>query len=406
MKLLSLALSGLICLSAAPAGAGQQMRFDDVVRNLRNPDPRTRLAAVRLLRDAKYPEAITPMAPLVVDPMDDVQLEAIAAELSFFLDQDVRTKKMVGFVIEKRVSGIAPAAFDLGPLAVWPRPVPRELLDALLQAVDDENAQVRLEAIYAFGIVARAPLSPEQQARVIKALDHYDPAIRSGAARVIERQRFPGMGDALIKSVNDSHPEVRYAAMRALGAVHEERALAALTEQLAYYKKGEGAWSALDGLAHLAAAASVPAFKERLTDKDPFIRRAAVEGLGRSADVSALDTIERMVTTDDSAMVRLASAFALQKLRGNYIGRIVDLMSSTKVIPQAEAYLVELGPGVVSAIGPRMHDADPDIREALANVLGAVGDGSVLPALEAASKDPDASVAAAAKRAIARLGAS
>ena len=113
-----------------------------------------------------------------------------------------------------------------------------------------------------------------------------------------------------------------------------------------------------------------------------------------------------MVTTDDSAMVRLASAFALQKLRGNYVGRIVDLMTSPKVIPQAEEYLVEIGPGVVSTIVPRLQDTNPDVREALANVLGAVGDASVLTALDAASKDADASVAAAAKRAIARLGAS
>ena len=54
-------------LTASTIASAQQMRFDDVVRNLRNPDPRTRLTAVRLLRDAKYPEAIAPMAPLVVD---------------------------------------------------------------------------------------------------------------------------------------------------------------------------------------------------------------------------------------------------------------------------------------------------------------------------------------------------
>src|SRR5690348_8520782 len=107
-----------VLAASAALSAGQQMRFEDVVRNLRNPDPKTRLAAVRLLRDAKYPEAIGPMAPLVVDPMDDVQIEAIAAELGFFLDQDVRTRKMVGFIIEKRVSGIAPSAFDMGPFAV------------------------------------------------------------------------------------------------------------------------------------------------------------------------------------------------------------------------------------------------------------------------------------------------
>src|SRR6478609_6591595 len=188
----SLKVAALVLTASTLASAQQPMRFDDVVRNLRNPDAKTRLAAVRLLRDAKYPEAIAPLAPLVVDPMDDIQIEAILAELSFFLDQDVRTKKMIGFVIEKRMSGIAPAAFDLGPLAVWPRPVPRELLDALLQAVDDDNPKVRLEAIYAFGVVARPPLAAEQQAKLLKALDHYDAAVRSGAARVIARHKFEG----------------------------------------------------------------------------------------------------------------------------------------------------------------------------------------------------------------------
>ena len=51
-----------------------------------------------------------------------------------------------------------------------------------------------------------------------------------------------------------------------------------MTEQLAFYKKGEGAWSALDALARLAQPSSIPLFKERLTDKDPKMRRAAAEG--------------------------------------------------------------------------------------------------------------------------------
>src|SRR3954462_5228398 len=84
---------------AGPATA-QQLRFDDVVRNLRNPDPKARLSAVRLLRDAKYPEAIAPMATLVVDPVDDIQLETIATELQFFLAEGVKGRRMVGFVIE------------------------------------------------------------------------------------------------------------------------------------------------------------------------------------------------------------------------------------------------------------------------------------------------------------------
>ncbi|MEO6239306.1 MAG: HEAT repeat domain-containing protein [Vicinamibacterales bacterium] len=381
----------------------QQLRFDDVVRNLRNPDPKMRLSAVRLLRDAKYPEAVVPMAPLVLDPIDDVQLEAIAAELSFFLEQDVKSKKMVGFVLEKRKSVIAAAAFDFGPLAVWPRPVPAELVTALLQAVDDENAKVRLEAIYATGVIARGPLSAAQMPLLLKALDHYDPAVRTAAARVIGRLKAAGAADALLKAVNDSQADVRYAAMRALGAVGDARATTALTEQLAFYKKGEGAWSALEALARLASPASTPLFKERLQDKDPFIRRAASEGLGRAGDTESIELLEGNVTSDDSAMVRLAAAFALHKLGRNYAGRIVDLMTSSKVRAQAQDYLIELGPATAPTILPRIQDADNDLREALIDVLGVVGDASHVAALQAVSSDGDASVAAAAKRAIARL---
>jgi HEAT repeat protein len=396
----------LLALLFATAASGQtQLRFDDVVRNLRNPDPKTRLAAIRLLRDAKYPEAVGPMAPLVLDPIDDIQLEAIAAELGFFLDQDVRTKKMVAFVVEKRTSGIAAAAFDLGPLAVWPRPAPPELVTSLLQAVDDENPKVRQEAIYAFGILARPPLDPEQHARLVKTLDHYDPAIRSAGARVIARQKFPNTGDALTRAVNDSNAEVRFAAMRALGAIREERAVTALSEQLAFYKKGEGAWSALDALAHIASPASVPLFKERLNDKDAYLRRSAAEGAGRTGDTESIEILERMVTTDETAMVRVASAFALQRLGRNYAARIVDAMGNAKVLQQAQEYLVELGPPVTSTLTPRLKEPDAGIREAVADVLGAIGDASTLTELEAAAQDADASVAGAAKRAIARIKA-
>ena len=390
-------------LLVASAASSQQLRFDDVIRNLRNPDPKARLDAIRLLREAKYPEAIAPLAPLVLDELDDVQLEAIAAELAFFLDQDVKTKKMIGFVVEKRTSAIAAAAFDLGPLVVWPRAVPADLVTSLLQAVDDESAKVRLEAIYAAGVIARAPLTAAQGQRLTKALDHYDPAVRAAAARVIGRLKLTEAGDALIKADNDSQAGVRHAAMRALGAIREARAVNALSEQFAFYKKGEGAWSALEALAQIGAPASVPLFKERLGDKDPYIRRAATEGLGRAGDVASIEVLEQNIGTDDSAMVRLATAFALHKLGRNYAARIVDLMNSSKVLAQGQEYLVELGPAMMPMLLPRVQDPDPALREALADVLGAIGDHSAVPALEAAAKDGSVAVAAAAKRALARL---
>jgi HEAT repeat protein len=397
-----------LALATAASAQQPQLRFDDVVRNLRNPDPKAREAAIRLLREAKYPEAITPMAALVLDPVDDIQLQAIDAELSFFLpDQDVKSKKMIGHVIEQRKSAIALAAFELGPLAVWPRPAPPELVTALLQAIDDENAKVRLEAIYAVGVVATPPLTTldkDQTQRLIKGLDHFDPAVRTGAALVIARLKVTDAGDALIKAVNDSQTDVRYAAMRALGAIHDESAVKALTEQFAFYRKGEGAWAALDALARIGAGSTLPLFKERLADKDPYIRRAAAEGVGRAGDQSSLDTLEKMAGTDESAMVRMAAAFALQKLGRNYAGRLTDLMTSPKAVDQGVEYLVEIGPSVTPMLLARLQEQDADLREAVADVLGAVGGPAAVPALQAAAaKDPKGEPGRAAKRAVARI---
>ena len=89
-------------------------------------------------------------------------------------------------------------AFEAGPLAVWPKAAPPELIDALLTAVDDDNKKVRLEAMYTLGVVASASgaaLPEPAAARLIKALDHYDPAIRTAAARVVGRLQVKSASD-------------------------------------------------------------------------------------------------------------------------------------------------------------------------------------------------------------------
>jgi HEAT repeat protein len=398
-------LCGVLVLGCATSTTAQQARFDDVIRNLRNPDPKMRLAAVQLLRESKIPEAIGPMAALVNDPVDQVQLEAIAAELSFFLVQDVPAKKRVGFFVEVRNPGRAPVAFEMGPLAVWPRTVPPELVDGLLKAVDDDNAKVRSEAIYAFGTIARPPLPDAAVASLITALDHYDPSIRAAAARIAGRLEARAAGDALIKAVNDSQAPVRYAAMRALGEIHETRAVQALTEQFNFYGKGEGAWSALDALARLADPSSVPLFKAHLGDRDPFLRRASAEGLARVGDRSEVPALEIGAGNDSSEMVRAAMAFALQKLGRNYIPRLVESLDSEKDASQVAAYLIELGPSIAAGLVPLLQDPSPAIRANVATVLGALGGEAAVAALQPLTQDKDRSVAQSATRALERVKA-
>lgn len=399
----TITLSLVTCLLACGTSAAQQARFEDVVRNLRNPDPKIRLSAVRLLREARHPEAVTPMAALVTDPIDEIQIEAILAELSFFLVDDVPSRKRVAGFVEVRNAGGAPAAFDLGPMAAWPRPAPPELIRGLLQAIDDEHPRVRLEAVYALGSVARPPLDAQWVPQLVKALDHYDPAIRTGAARVAGRLQVKAAGEILIKALNDSSTSVRYAAMRALGVLREERAIVALTDQFTFYARGEGAWSALEALGRIGHASSVPLFKARLADKDPFLRRAAAEGLGRSADTSEIPALEVGAANDGSEMASAAMAFALQKLGQNHIPGLVEFMKSAKMAPQIGEYLIELGPSIAPLLVTHLQDPRPAIRGNVALVLGALGGEEARTALEPLAQDRDRDVARSASRAIERI---
>jgi len=396
-------LAAAVGLTLGATPLAQQVRFDDVVRNLRNPDPRARMTSVSLLREATYLEAIEPIAPLVVDPVDDVQLAAIEAELSFFLVDDVRARKRLAFIVEVRNSGQAETAFASGPLAVWPREAPEALLANLLTAVDDENAKVRIEAIYTFGAVARAPLAAAHAQGLVRALDHYDPAIRHAAARVAGRLGAAAAGDMLIRAVNDSQPPVRFAAMRALGQVREERAVQALTEQLEHYRKGEGAWSALEGLAHIGHASSVPLFRSRLLDRDAYMRRAALEGLGRAKTTSETAAIEAIAAGDSSAMVRAAAAFALQLLGQDASARLVAALDADGLAPQIAGYLLELGPSMASGLRPHLKDTRASVRGNVAVMLGAIGSTADIDALEPLLIDRDADVRRSAERAIQRI---
>jgi HEAT repeat protein len=395
------AVCATVALAAAPSAA-QPPKFEDVVRNLRNPDAKVRMSVIRLLREARLPEAVVPLAPLVNDPVDQIQLEAIAAELSFFMVEPVSDRKRIGFLVETRNRGGASGAFAMGPLAVWPKAAPPELIQQLLKAVDDENARVRLEAIHAVGLVGGGALPADAQPALIKALDHYDPAIRAAAARVAGRLQVKSAGEALIKAVNDSSRDVRYAAMRALGDIQETRAVESLTEQLTYYGKGEGALAALDALAKIAHPSSVPVFGAHAAHKDPSMRRAAVEGLGRTGNTSHVSLLETGAGNDLSPSVRAAMAFALQKLGRHYVARLVDFLATDDMVLQVQGYLIELGPAIERDLLPRLLEPDEVVRERVAEVLGAIGGDASLAALQAL-QDRDRDVMQAAQRAVERI---
>jgi HEAT repeat protein len=400
MRLTFAVLALAACTS--PGFAGQRTSFDDVVVNLRHSDESVRRAALRVLREGGWPEAIGPIAVLLTDPVDDIQLEAVDAELSFFIAGRAPARRRVGGIFEVRNDSSAAAAFERGPLAVEPHRVPPELIRALVAATKDDNGRVQVEATYALGVIAPMPLDKDAADRLAVLLSSEERALRIAAARVLGRLEARSAGEPLVRALNDRDRDVRIVATEALGLLREDRAVRALTERLSHYRKQPEGLAALHALARIGHPESISTFAERLEDDDARVRRFAVEGLARAGDARAA-TFAGAMNAERSGPVGLAMAFALHRAGQPHLLQLVDAADDPELGDQAKEYLLELGAPIVPGLTAYLQDPEPAVRATVADVLGGIGSAMALAALEQAEKDPAPSVAEAAGRAVRRI---
>jgi HEAT repeat protein len=389
----------------------EQMSFEQATRDLTSADPAVRLRAAQRLRQVAYLEAAIPLAALVTDPQDEVQLEAIAAELNIFFAEAI--------VSRRRGSILSEQAFSAGALALGERPVPIEVLTALRLGARDENPRVALEALYAFGALAGEAAGGARRALLHASgpdigafVGASDPAKRYAAVRVLGRvfarraQDDPieeTVGDAVITALNDDDRTVKAAAMQALGAMRYQRAVQALTDLFQFYGRSDGADAALDALARIAHPISAPLLTAQLSGKSSPRRGIAIEGLGRMGDASKLREIQQALDADRSDGVTLAGVYALALLANAPIDRLADALTRPRMHDQARQYLVELVAGRTQAVASHLQDPDPRLRLDVVEVLGLSGDPAALPLVEPLLKDRDPQVARAAVRAVAML---
>lgn len=398
-----------------------QIPFEQSLANLSSADAGTRLKTVQMLKDAGYPEAAVPLAAVVGDAQDAIQLEAIAAELNIFLAEKIVTKKRLGFVVEVRSAIAAEAAFSSGPLAVGPRHVPVEVLDALRAAIRDDNQRVGLEALYAFGTLAAGATGDDRRSLLHAAgpdlaavIGAPDPAMRFGAVRVLGRllARRPGdegiepsVGDAVIVALNDRDRAVNGAATQALGTMRYDRAVLALGELFTYHRKGDRAAEALDAIARIANPASATLLATQLSAKADGFRGIAVEGLARVGERNRLADIQTALQSERADSVLLAADFAATLLGGAAVDRIVEAVVKPRLRDQARAYLAEIAPGRSALFARHLQDPDARVRLAVVEALALGADPAALPLVEPLTNDTDPDVARAAALATGRLRA-
>jgi HEAT repeat protein len=420
---------GLWLLVAVPLGA--QHSFEHVVATLKSPDAATRIRAIQELRDARYPEAALPIASMLEDADDRVQIEAIDAERALFTTRPVSRRKKVGFVVEVRTRDVGAEAFAAGQLLLLPRRVPTEVLWGLVAAMRDDNPRIRLDAMNLFGLLA--PLAGTQGTSAIRsgvswtieALRRGDVDMQVAAAAVAGRaqhscgaipedepsgQVCAELGNVLIDVVNSREPRVRRAAMQALGQLRYAAAAQALADQLSYYERGPDAEAALEAMARIGHPASAEIFKRQLGNSNATLRRFAVEGLARAAEPEDVADLDRAGSAERSSAVLLALHFAAVQIhaRGKSSSpaspdQLVAALSDSSLRPLALQYLLELSPSIAPALANFLRHDDEETRRLVAEVLGFSRDSAVVPALEAATKDSDAGTALAARQAIERI---
>ncbi len=399
----ALVVAAVAAAAAAPPQSLVGRPFEDVVRYLASPDPKLRVEAMRTLAQTAHPDAIGPIAQLVADPDDDVQLEALDTLLHFYLtDVPVGTKR-VAVVFETGRKDPGEAAFAIGPYQILPRPVPDAVRTSLAKAMRDDQARIRREATWTLGTIVPPPAGAAAEASLAANLRDPDDDVRVAAARVAGAVRAASLGDALVAAMNDAKQDVQLAAMRALGDIGEKRASRALRERFLHDQHGQGAEAALDGLARLADPASQPVFFEQVTSRDADLRRAAFEGLARLGDVAAIRAVEARTGGEHDRRARLARAFALARDGGRGVPDLLKAIGEDHLAEQVMAYLVELGRGHVKELLPALASPDVPTRGRIVQVLGIVGGPEALQALEPSMRDPDPAVARAAEHAIARV---
>jgi HEAT repeat protein len=405
-----------------PAIAIAQVPYDQAVGGLTSPDPKVRLHSATLLKESAYVEAGVPLAKLVGDPDNAVQLEAIAALVNIFTVGKGAPKR-IGFIrFEDWSRRPALAAFEGGPLVLGTAPVPPAVLLALRLAARDDSPAVSIEALYAFGALgsqlsgrARRDLLQRSTADMAGLLAMPDPELRLAAVRVIGRLYKPRPGDApvdtaladlVITAVNESDRAMKAAAMETLGDIHEVRAVAGLTELLDFYGQGELALPALSALARIGDRSSAPVFLMRLKGKwTPKAKALAIAGLARTGDASHMAAIQGALKQEHDDLVIAASNFAATMLSNAPAERLVDALNRPNLHDAVRGYLVEIAPGHVSRLSRYAQDPEARMRIDIADIVGLADDPQGVQVVEPLLADMDKQVVFAAERAMRRLNA-
>lgn len=380
-----------------------------VVAALTRADHDARLIAGYAAANSGEPAAVAPMLK-AVDTQSAYERSQVIENLLLLARRlgeagDMAPAKRICQHLLKTQTGDANVHVQCATLLAFAQACGDEAMDEVLAAMGSDNPSIRSTAIEA-AIAMRGAKATEHW---VQRLETATPASKVGLLSLLARRADAAALPAVLEATKDADAKVRAAAIKTIGAIGDEKAVAPLAALLGAKDSAEraaarGALLQLRGTVASAAIAkavgqgspevratllAVLAAREAkdhigvavaLTgDADRQVARAAVDAVGRLADYKELPVLTKLVVSAEKAASRKAAETAL-------VGACERLPDKRKC---------------VAAVAGTLESAKGQGLASLLRVLGTIGDRTALNVVRTGLKNADAAVQDAALRALA-----
>jgi HEAT repeat protein len=414
----------LICISLAaqePAGqnAGERRRAARTLARqgadaipklaplLSDADLEVRIEAVKALVEIGTQNSLDPLITATRDNDPEIQIRATDGLVNFYVPGYVRTGlsstlRRAGTNIQSRFTDTNDQVIDL---YVEVRPEVIQALGRLIRG--GVSMESRANAARAAGILRGTAAIPE----LLTAVRSKDSRLMYESLVALRKIGVKSAVTEITSTVRDPDRKVQVAAIETAGLLSNREALPDLREVMKTTQDREVRRAALAAIARLPDAANRGLLVAYLPDRDPQLRGAAAEGLGRLKDAADLPAIQKAFDDEKDGSARVSLAFALV-MQGKLeisefspLQYLVNTLNSATHSGEAQPLLIEAArePAVLAALHPALRAGTRDEKKGLAWVMAQSGGRDEVPLLEALTRDTDVTVASEALRALRTL---
>jgi len=353
-----------------PEAEARKKRVAELIAQLNDKDCSVRGKAAEVLGNFTSEEGVFPaLVKLLHDP-DSWPRSKAAASLS---GMGPEAAKAFAETLQDKSPGVREMA-ALGLCWMAERAAPAK--DALLKALEDENARARDHAAVS---LARIPQAKQE---FLKAFSDPRVTVRAAITRALPDSGEENYG-LLAKAVSDPEVSVRMAAVGGLSRLVEDADLVIppLVTALGDADKGvRVAAMAAIGQVKQGSPEVIEGVRKLLADPDAGLRAAAagsLAGMGAKAATAGADLIKAL--SDENQMVREAAAYAVgtacptRESAPALLKALQDKEYKVRAMAVLGMGKPDAGPEAVAAILGSLKDEWSDVRRRAATALGVVG---------------------------------